>query len=229
MVENCPDCGKEYKNVSLHMRRSGCSEPEINEHQSELITGLLMGDGSVVMPNDYPSLHLKMINKDFLSWVNNELGWISNGYTLTQTAEESAQSNRKSGFSPNAKKENYSDKYTLRTKSTEQLQPWRNWYSSGEKRYPESLSLQPTMLKMWYVCDGCMESYNSSPHISISCNNESDRLEYLRSLFDELGVEPTPHESQRSFSLRFSKSDSQKLFNYIGEAPDGFEHKWPNN
>jgi len=227
MVENCPDCGKEYKNVSLHMCKSNCSEPEINKRQSKIITGLLMGDASVVVSSKSPVLHLKMINKDFLSWVDDEFGWLSNGYTLTQTAKEAAQSNRDSGFSPNAKEENYSDKYTLRTKTTEQLHSWRDWYSSGKKRYPDSLSLSPVTLKMWYVCDGCMESYNKRPHISISCNNESDRVGYLYSLFNGLGVDLTPHESQRSFSIRFSQKDSQKLFNYMGKPPQGFEHKWP--
>lgn len=191
------------------------------------MTGIVMGDGAVVVPDKNPSLHVKMVNDEFLDWLDEELGWLSNGYTKVQTAEEAAQENRETGFSENASAENYQDKYTLRTKADEQLWQWRDWYSSGEKVYPDGLDLTPTTLKMWYVCDGCKENYNSEPHISITCLNEVERTKKLLSLFSDLPVEPVPHKSQKSFSLRFNQTDSIWLWGYMGDAPRGFEHKFP--
>jgi hypothetical protein len=229
MSEVCPLCGDKYSQLATHWSRSkDCSTPELSERQEEIITGLVMGDGSVVVANKNPSLHVKMITEEFLSWVDENLGWLSNGYTLTQTAKEAAKENRESGFSPNAVEENYSDKFTLRSKCVNHLWDWRDWYGKNGKKFPKELELTPTILKVWYCCDGSMETYNSKPHIAISCNNESDNIDYLLRLFGHIDVEPVPHESKRSFNLRFNQSDSIKLWEYMGEPLPGFEYKWPN-
>lgn len=228
MSEECPSCENEYKVLSTHWQRSkDCSEPELSDKQKQIVTGLAMGDGSVVVPNRNPSLHMKMINEEFLAWLDKELKWLSNGYTLTQTAEEAAKQNRESGFSENAKADNYNSKYTLRTKCSEQLFKWREWYSTGQKIFPEDLDMTPLTLKMWYCCDGSKESYNKLPHMSISCYNEEENFDKVYNYFSEINVEPVPHSSQRSFAIRFNQSDSKLLWDYMGEPPNGFEHKWP--
>lgn len=227
-MEQCISCGSEYKNLALHWNRSSCDYPELSQRQRDLVTGVVMGDGSVVNPNtaNNPTLHVKMINEEFLDWLDGELGWLSNGYTKVQTAEEAAKANRESGFSPNAKAENYHDKYVLRTKCLPVMSEWREWYSSGEKVFPSDIQLTPDVLKMWYVCDGYITDWNS---IDITANNEEGNCDKIRQLFDGLGVDPVFHKSQRSWSIRFSQNESRVLFNYMGSAPPGFGYKWPNN
>ena len=67
MKEVCPLCGGQYSQLATHWSRSkDCSVPDLSGWQREVITGLLMGDGSVVVPNKNPSLHVKMITEDFL-------------------------------------------------------------------------------------------------------------------------------------------------------------------
>ena len=229
-MEECNSCGNEYKNVTLHWVKSDCEKPDLSDYQKELITGIVMGDGSVANPNtaDNPTLRVKMINEEFLSWLDSELGWLSNGYTLTQTAEEAAEENRRSGFSPNARAENYHDKYTLRTKGIDELNRWRDWYGENGKVFPEDINPTETVMKMWYVCDGALEKYNKTPHISISANNERNNEDKIKSLFTEIGVSPVVNESTRSWSIRLSQEDSKKFFDYIGDPPDGFRRKWPD-
>lgn len=226
-MEKCASCGSEYKNVALHWHRSSCNYPDLSQYQKDLITGIVMGDGSVVNPNtaDNPTLRVKMINEEFLNWLDGELGWLSNGYTKVQTAEEAAKENRESGFSPNAKAENYHDKYVLRSKCIPPMSKWRGWYSSGEKVFPDDIQLKPTVLKMWYVCDGNL-SYSDA--ITITANNEEGNREKIRQMFDDLGVDPAFYKSQRCWRVAFGQDESRVLFNYMGSSPDGFEYKWPD-
>ena len=68
-----------------------------------------MGDGSVPKTNDgsHGLFRLPMVNKQFLEWFDHEMGILSTGVVLKKTAAELARNNRESGFSPDAKAENY--------------------------------------------------------------------------------------------------------------------------
>ncbi|RLM59914.1 hypothetical protein DVK07_20305 [Halorubrum sp. Atlit-26R] len=141
-----------------------------------------MGDGSVPKTNDgaHGLFRLPMVNKQFLEWFDHEMGILSTGVSLKKTAAELARNNRESGFSPNARAENYHDMYTVISRSHPFMRSLRRWYRSGEKRFPESLSLTPRIAKMWYVCDGYLDVQEyGEPRAAIRIRHRDDRQEFL--------------------------------------------------
>jgi hypothetical protein len=161
----------------------------------------LMGDGCVSYNSaGNPSFSVGMVEKDFVQWLNDELSPISNKICISR------HSNRK-------------DIYNFDTTPHEKFTELRSWYDGGEKRYPEDIELNPTKLKMWYVTDGG----HSNNYPSISTHNESDRADFILSLFDDLpfGVRWSNYE------VHVESDDINTFFTYIGDPVPGFRYKWP--
>jgi len=199
----------------------------------ELLTGMLMGDGSINRSSKNSWFQTEMITKPFLEWLDSELGWLSTGVRLKHTASEGAKKCRDSGFSPNAKAENYSDVYRLRSRCHPDLQPLADWYASGKKVFPNDIELTPTVLKMWYVSDGYYDNHGAAKRITIGMSNEVDRRDNIEQLFENVGFEISNwniserKDGSKRCNAQFTKDESQRLFEYMGESPAGFEYKWP--
>lgn len=54
-----------------------------------------------------------MINRTFLTWLDEAFGVLTTGVSLKKTAGELASINRRTGFSPKASPEAYHDMYTV--------------------------------------------------------------------------------------------------------------------
>lgn len=194
----------------------------ITDRQKEIIIGLLMGDAWIAKDeNKNAKLSVEMINKDFLEYVNTELGDIVSICRLKSTAKELADKNRKYGYTVNESK--YNDIYTLRTRSLEYFNELHQWYSSGKKRFPKDLELTPLIVKVWYCCDG---SYCDNSYPVIYSSNESDNREMVLDLFKNTQIDPSYIDSGGG-AINFKRSGSDDFFNYIGDPLPGFEYKWP--
>jgi len=147
----CPECGEKYKQLGQHWTGS-CSAPQLTKQQYDIVVGLLMGDGNLRRNGKNPHIKIVMISPNYLEYLDEMFGCLGTGIRLTQTAAESAKRNRDSGFSPNAKEENYSDLYQWRTRSLPELHDF-NWYKTGKKVWPEDIELTPTVLKHLYCGD----------------------------------------------------------------------------
>jgi hypothetical protein len=231
---DCPKCGEEYKNLGTHWRYSPSHRPELTQKQLEVTTGLLMGDGSVCSGGQNFRLKVKMISQNYLKYLDKVFACLATGVSLSQTAAESAKENRDSGFSPNAKEENYSDLYHWYTRSHPKFNKFREWYSSGEKVWPENIELTPTVLKHWYVGDGSYHNSRSKQYISIGMSNEVENIKKVSKYFTNVDL---PKPSNYSVYQRdnggkdciaeWRVEDSYKLFDYMGEPLPDFEYKWP--
>lgn len=201
--KKCHNCGNSFKKLSLHWNGSNeCQEPSLTKRQKKIIKGLLMGDGYIVNDNNSNYFSIEMKNKEFLEWLDFELGNISTGLR--------------------SKKENT---YVLNTRnSMDFFDTLREWYSTGEKKFPEDLELDPIKTSMWYVSDGTKFKHteNSKPQLRIACSNESDRLEELMNLFEQEGIK----SHTAGDAIEFNTGNSKKLIDYMGSAPKGFERKW---
>ncbi|MEE6210772.1 hypothetical protein U3A55_11480 [Salarchaeum sp. III] len=222
----CPSCGEDFDRLGLHWWHGTCPYPEIEPEIEEILTGLLMGDGSIpVRRSGYTSLiHVPMTNRTFLEWLDDRLGILSTGVSLKKTASELASNNRQTGFSPTAREENYHDMYTLWSRTHPIFDEMREtWYPDGGKRFPGRLELTPTVAKFWYLCDGYLDFGSwGRPRLGIKARNEKERGEFLESLFDTFDISP----KYRRHELRFSCDDTELLIEWMGEAPPGFEYKW---
>lgn len=231
----CPQCGEKYNKIGQHWSIGQCTHPPLSQHQIEITTGLLMGDGSLERCDKHASLRAKMITPEYLDYLDGKFGVFSVGKSLCTTAEESAFNCRESGFSPNASPQDYSDLYRWRTRNHAGLDQFRSWYNTGKKVWPDDIALTPTVLKHWFCGDGSREEtpYGQN-RIHIAMSNEIDNTEKVDRMFSNSDL-PKPSEyniNQRkdgSFSCmaRFTMEDSHLLWDYMGEPLPGFEYKWP--
>lgn len=233
MQTTCQGCGRKFKQPGNHWRAEGndCSYPSISGRTLELVEGLLMGDGTISPRNrDWnPPFELQMSNLEFLEYLQAEgLSHLATSLTQQRDEDDSRKVLEESGMIDDADGSGVSSYYCLRLVSHPRFSEMRDrWYPSGDKQFPEDLSLTPLKAKMWYVCDGTVqyEKYNGTvyrPRISFSCVNEEKRPEYLRGLFQSIGIEATV--SGKTVSLPYDETDS--FYEYIGEPVPGFEHKW---
>jgi len=234
MTDKCTQCGNTYEQVGIHWSQSSCSYPNFSKHQREIITGLVMGDGYVDNSGNNPYLNVKMISPNYLKYIDSQFKIFGNGVRLSITAEESAKQNRDNGFSPNAKAENYSDKYRWQSMRHPELKEFREWYSTGNKIWPANIELTPTVLKHWYCGDGCWDNTGGNNRITIAISNESENTEKINSIFKNVGL-PCPKRYKKykrdSGSVKcdavFTVDQSKKLWEYMGEPLPDFEYKWP--
>lgn len=183
-----------------------------------------MGDGSIPKSRDTHIFHLSMINRTFLEWVDSKMGILTTGVSLKKTAAELAANNRRSGFSPKAKAKNYHDMYTVWSRSHPLFNELReHWYDCGRKRFPADLRLTPIIAKLWYLCDGYLDFGRwGRPRIEIKSPNERKNPAYLISLFERIGLHPVYWRNE----LRFTCDDTERLIDWMGDPPPGFEYKW---
>lgn len=207
----------------------------MNPKQKRIITGLMMGDGCINHSNDNRFLIVNMIAKEYLNYVDSQLGVLSTAVSMRETASESATRSRKRGFSPNAEECDYSDIYTLQSRSHPELDEFVDWYSSGEKVWPEKIKLTPTTLKHWYCGDGMWNNTQGNNRIEFGVSNERNNTDKVDSYFNKVGLpEPSNYsESVRddgsiNCHMQFTVQDSKKLWKYMGEPLPGFGYKWPD-
>lgn len=209
METECPNgCGS-YTNLAKHWAQSSsCDYPEVSEHQLDVIKGLLMGDGSINLQNQRWSgrLELSVVSEDFAYEAAEELGWLTNRVSVRQ----------KSGISKN-------EQYRLLTYSHPVFRELYNkWYPDSEKRFPDRLEMNHTILRFWYLGDGSLKfTVADTPYVSIRVNNEADRKDYLVSLFDQLGYKATCSSNE----IRVSTDDTKELLSNI-DSVDDLSYKW---
>jgi len=234
----CGNCGEEFGQLGKHWAYStSCSHPKLSKKQKEVVTGLLMSDGTVsTNPNDKsnPRLQCKMINKKFLEYIDKEIfPKLGLGVKKTRTAKESLKDLEERRFRTTGDLENYNDIYSWQTRRLPDFRIFYDWYSSGEKIFPEDIKLTSKVLKYWYVGDGSYNKKNGKRHIQIAMSNERENKDKIETYFKEAGL-PEPNswnENKREDgSLRCSAvwnvSESKELLNYMGEPIKGFGYKW---
>lgn len=217
--EQCPNCGSWYKELSIHWARSDCDHPDLTDKQIELLKGMMFGDGTLSCRHTHPSMRIAMINKTFLEWLDEELGWLTSGVSLNKTAWE--QGVNDSGVDNDINPKNCHDYYRIGTKSHPSLSNFETWYDSGSIRFPEDAQLTPLSLKMWYVSDGGL-CWQTNSRVEFSSMNEADRPEVLINIFKRAGF----NVSYSGKMARLKTEDTERFFDFIGDAPPGFEYKW---
>jgi len=225
MRKKCQQCGNKFKNIGSHWNQSSCNYPNFSDYQKEIIVGLLMGDAWLnTQCGRKPTLRCEMSSPNYLEYVNSIFKVLGNGVSLRDSAQQSAERKRSLGDT-SAKEENYSDIYYWSTISHPELGEF-NWYSSGEKIWPEDIELTSTTLKHLYCGDGSRVNGNQ---IRISMLNEKDNTEKVTKIFKQSEL-PTPiryDKHKTNCNAVFSVEQSEKLWEYMGEPLPDFEYKWP--
>lgn len=226
----CPSCGKKFTRLGTHWGYNKSHRPEFTERQHEIITGLLMGDGTIYKksPNHNPNFRVSLIALDYLKWLDDEFGCLSTGVSLKQTSEESAKSCK---LSENNNSSDYHDVYRLITRSHPDLNKYHEWYDSGKKVFPENITLTPTVLTQWYISDGNW----TRPYIRISMSNEINNKDKIEKMFEEIGFDvdrwdiSERYDGSKRCCAVFNKEQAFDMFDYMDSGVKGFDYKFPED
>jgi len=183
----------------------------VSKRQHEILTGILMSDGwaSYGNPRKTAKIQVDMITEEFITWLKEQMGDVCGDIYQRE---------------PNNKK--HKTQYRLSTRCLEEFVQYREWYSSGEKVWPEDIKLTPLTLKMLFVGDGtAAKTHSGSKFIKICLKKERENKEKIEKMFERVGFEVKWH----GYSIRFTVQESRDIWEYMGSPPPGFEYKWPEN
>jgi len=234
MGEECPSCAKKYERLGTHWYYNPNCRPNFSNKQKQILKGLLMSDGTISKTKANSWFVAEMCNKEYLKYLSKIFPVLSTDVDLKHTSEESAERSRKYGLNPDAEKENYKDTYVWRTKSHPYINNLEQWYSSGKKVWPTSLKLTPRVLKHWYIGDGHFRKTKNYYAIKIAMDNERKNKRKIENYFKKQNLSKPDYwkvwniNNKQKCTARWNKDSSKKLFDYMGEAPPGFEYKWPS-
>lgn len=201
MSKVCSYCGEGFDRIGTHWRYNPEHQPELSKYQKSVITGILMGDGWIHRDGRRPAFKVSTQEKEYVEFV----------FELLKPLSCSINE--------------YSDGlYTMTTHSLDCLSQFESWYDD-KKTFPKDLKLNKEILKHWYACDGSLVRQR---YINIGASNESERSDFLISLFNEQNL-PEPRINiwgDNEMQLVWKVEQSKKLLSYMGRPVSGYEYKW---
>jgi len=230
----CPDCGNEYERIATHWHSADC-QPKMSKRQKEIVEGIFMGDAWLETDSKKPRISITMINEEYLKYLHKELKPYSNGVRMKNTAKKSAE-HAKNVLGTTGKEKNYSNLYRMNMSTQSYFEKYKNWYNKNStKIFPKGLELTPLKLKHWFVCDGCFQLSNgTTPYLTIGISDQIGQENRIRNMFSNIGIDighfntgERPEMGTQFLNVFFNKDSTMEIFDYIGEAPPGFEYKFP--
>lgn len=212
-MAECPECGQSFEALSKHWYYNEEHRPNLSSRQKDIITGLLMGDGSITRDGSNPRLVVDMCNEEFIKWLADEFGELA--INLQSWEPE---------------REEWNEVWRFQTRRLPELQRWAEWYGTDGKVFPPDVALTPLVLKMWYVSDGDRDYVpRGRDGLRIAMNKERGNEEKIEAYFEDAGL-PTPNSWDHhdgACRARWGGDDAEELWEYMGDAPEGFKYKWP--
>lgn len=228
-MTECVNCGNDYKQLGLHWRGNKCDYPELSKTKKDTLRGLLMGDGCIQKNGETAHMVVGNTNQEYLEHLDDQMGYLTTGVKLDRTAEQQEETARKGGRGFASENPDFKALYTLTFRTHLFFNRLYEWYESGNKVWPEDIEITPQLLKTFYVCDGGIlkdpRTEGSRPTIQISATNEMENQEKVVEMFDRSGFEV----GWSGKSIRVSVDESERLWEYMGSPPPGFDYKWPNS
>lgn len=215
----CPHCGDWFQNIGQHWSlASTCDHLPIEGKKWEILLGLWIGDGYICASNKNAYMKIGMINRTFIEHIWEELGWLATDVKEKIEAPEQA--------TDDIEAINTHDYYVIQTRCHPAFNVLLDHQNKHDGAFPKNLSASPMLLKMWYVSDGGLDWNRKSDNsqVRFTSRNESGRPEAIMNLMDSAGFDIT--NGDKGYNFRVPTNQTHDFFNYIGEAPPGFEYKW---
>lgn len=188
-----------------------------------------MSDGWVEANSnkDKARVRIESSNLEYLEWIKQELS----NYLFSSLSKKSSKGDEKEYNGVTIR--NNSDTHQLDTIYHPELLDYHKWYTVDGKCWPKNLKLTPLVLKNLYCGDGSWNNVGSNNHIQIAMSNEREEVEKVRAMFERVGLSISNfniQERSNSFvcDAQPTKSESEKMWEYMGEPLPGFEYKWPD-
>jgi hypothetical protein len=191
----------ESVNLSLSEKDQTILSPET----VELLSGNLLGDGSLRKRNTRAYYAHIDKNISYLKWLRNTLeedGLIFSGIYRTSNGCYALQSHTSSSLNA----------------------LYKLFYPEGKRVVPDSLMVTPMILRQWYLSDGSVATHGG---IAIACSHFTEKMR--RNIETSIGVSVTYHEDKiRGYGKYYiKKADTEQFLQYIGKCPDSsYDYKW---
>jgi hypothetical protein len=203
---DCPVCGETKDRLSRHW--SYCEFPDVTDGLRALLTGILLGGGSLQGHGENTQhLLVQTTSRDLAEWLFGELGWL-------------AHSLRRETFDGE-----HDPIYHVRTHAHSYLRRLRDdWYRDGTKRLRTAVALSPRAGRAWWALAGGLEwtgDYDSQVRGTFSAKADS-RAAAIITLLERRGYEP------RRLNRRvvLYGDDLRGWLDWIGGPVPGVEYKW---
>ena len=167
----------------------------MTKRQKELITGKLLGDGSLEnrgRANSRLQIRHSIAQKEYVDW------------SYLQLKE----------FVP-SKPKRHMNSYYFRTKSLPLFSRIRKeWYIKNRKSLPENLRLSPFILAVWYMGDGYYDRKNKAMWLCTHCFNKQE-IKFLQRLLREMAIDSGAIKDRTHYKLRVLSRCTDKFIKTI--------------
>jgi Mor family transcriptional regulator len=187
---NIKDIIKKRMNKDKGNKCKNC-EP-LSELQKEVLTGLLLGDGSLNAPrtertNCSLSLRQSINKKEYVNWISETF---NNYYPKTREIYSNEYLINKNGIIHREKVKKYLSAYEMQTCRSPNLTLFRKiWYPNGKKIIPENLQLNEKIISIWFTDDG---HNNVKQRTAVIATNSFsiEEMEMLKSKLNVFNLNP---------------------------------------
>ncbi len=199
----------------------------LNKVQKQIIDGLLLGDGSVLVGQNSKTAHLRFATTE---------------QVMANHIAELLPFNMKICKIPSSKRlikqreYNCKESYQVYSPTDLSLNNFRHtWYPNGKKIIPKNLVLSPISVKYWFFGDGCSDiktRYGRYPAVRITFSTNGFSFEDCEILAMKLnhqcGFKFNVNKNRNKPILTSSKKETIKNFyNYIDECNVScYQYKW---
>lgn len=220
----CHACGKPFERPGYHWSNGSCDYPKLSAWQESVAVGLMLSDGTLRTHTKYPFIQVYSSNYEFLSWVDEELGWLTTGVSLYRSADQNARVSQNNGYT--ADPDNYSDVYVMQTRTMPAFEQFLSWYDNGSKKIVDGVVLDKTSMFVWYALDGSLNwdrRYpGSRPYASIGIGQYDAR--YVERALDASSLSAGYDVSDEM--IRFDVDATKDFLSWLPDAVSGIRHKF---
>jgi hypothetical protein len=231
-LQKCPNCSHVSPQLGKHWAGS-CEYPEFTDYQKNVLTGILMSDGSINHPSGNQNARFRVDmhepSRPYLKYLSDEVFPVVT--TEVKQGERAESKDRESNtFDVNI--ENCSDMYYLSSRRMPHFNQYLDWYDDGHKYWPCSdIQMNGTVFKHLYVGDGSLTERSGKSYISIAANDQWGIIDDVVEMFGQWVGKPSIIKSQRTnkydVQINFNGEQTKEIFERMGSAVPGFEYKWP--
>lgn len=202
----CPECGETKDRLSRHW--SFCEFPTVDDDLRALLTGVLLGGGTL-QGNGENTQHLlvQTTSEQLARWLFRELDWLAHslGREIFEGEREPI--------------------YRVRTHGHTFLRWLRDaWYRDGKKRIQADTSLTPRSARVWWALAGGLEwtgPHDSQVRGTVSAEADA-RAEAIASVLETAGFKCKRLDRR----VVIYRPVLREWLAWIGEPVPGVEHKW---
>lgn len=202
----CPGCGETYQRLSRHWTSGSCPHPQLSTHQRAVVTGILLGSGSIQGNGENKHLLTSTPHLDHAVWVAEQLGWLTHSL----------------------KRKDYPEghRYLVRTHAHPTLTRYRDrWYAGeSEKQPPGGLDLLPTVGRVWWADAGGLQwhgDYDSQRTGTWSAEADAKARRIQRVLGDA-GFDAT----RTGKRVQLQGAALERWLDWVEEPVPGVGYKW---